>query len=171
MLESARLTLRGHITTDFPASCKLWADPEVVRYTLGKPATPEEVWSRLLRYLGSWSLLGYGYWVVEEKETGSFVGEVGFANLHRAIEPAIGDVPEIGWCLSPAHHGKGYATEAAQAAMEWIVKAPIAASRIACIVNQNNASSLRVAEKLGFAGSYKTTYRGEPIIVLYASSR
>jgi len=66
VLETQNLRLRGHTAADLPASCALWATPEVFRYTLFKPSTPEEVWSRLLRYFGLWSLLGYGFWVVEE---------------------------------------------------------------------------------------------------------
>ena len=41
------------------------------------PATREEAWARLLRYAGHWALLGYGFWLVEDRTTGSFVGEVG----------------------------------------------------------------------------------------------
>ena len=77
ILETPRLRLRGHRQEDFPNSCTLWADPTVVRYTVGQAQTPEEVWSRMLRYLGLWSMLGFGYWVVEERATNSFVGEVG----------------------------------------------------------------------------------------------
>lgn len=170
VLETPRLRLRAHTAMDFAASCALWADAEVVRHTLGRPATPEEVWSRLLRYLGSWSLLGYGYWVVEEKQSGVFVGEVGLSNLHRDIAPPIGDIPEIGWVLRPDHHGKGYATEAAQAVLDWVCEPPLSAARIACIINTENQPSIRVAEKLGFRASYTTTYRGEPTLVLYATS-
>lgn len=48
------------------------------------------------RYAGQWSLLGYGYWVVEDKRTGRFAGEVGFADFKRVIEPSLDGVPEIG---------------------------------------------------------------------------
>ncbi len=63
----------------------MWADPEVTRYIGGKPLTEEESWARLLRYVGHWSLLGFGYWVVEEKTTGNFIGEVGFADYKRDL--------------------------------------------------------------------------------------
>ena len=171
VLETPRLRLRSHTAADYPASCALWAHPEVIRYTLGKPATPEEVWSRLLRYLGSWAFLGYGYWVVEERATRTFVGEVGLCNLQRDLTPPLGDLPEIGWVLSPTHQGKGYATEAAQAALNFAVAAPVSASRIACIVHADNAPSLRVAQKLGFVPSHTTTYRDAPTQVLFAETK
>jgi RimJ/RimL family protein N-acetyltransferase len=167
LLETARLRLRAHTAGDFRASCALWSDPEVVRYTLGKPATPEEVWSRLLRYLGSWAFLGYGYWVVEERATGAFVGEVGLCNLQRDLTPPLGDLPEIGWTLVPRHQGKGYATEAAEAVLEWSSAPPVGARTIACIIHAENSASLRVAEKLGFALSYTTVYRDAPTEVLF----
>ena len=169
VLETPRLRLRCHTHADYPASCALWSNREVIRYTLGKPATPEEVWSRMLRYLGSWAFLGYGYWVVEERATRAFVGEVGLCNLQRDITPPLGDLPEIGWSLSPGHQGKGYATEAAQAVLHWASAPPLRAQRIACIVHAENLASLRVAEKLGFCPSYTTTYRDAPTTVLFSA--
>jgi RimJ/RimL family protein N-acetyltransferase len=167
-LATPRLRLRGHRVEDFAAMCALWGDPEVARYTLGRPQTSEEVWSRLLRYAGHWSLLGFGYWVVEEKATGDFVGEAGLCDLQRAIDPPI-DAPEIGWSLLPAHHGKGYATEAARAILQWGEGEPLNATDIACIMVHENAASQRVAAKLGFARTHTVTYRGELTDVLYAS--
>jgi RimJ/RimL family protein N-acetyltransferase len=124
----------------------------------------------LLRYLGSWAFLGYGYWVVEERETGAFVGEVGLCNLQRDLTPPLGDLPEIGWVLAPARQGKGYATEAAQAVLSWASAPPVAAPKIACLVHAGNTPSLRVAEKLGFTPSHTTVYRDAPTIVLFTTN-
>jgi RimJ/RimL family protein N-acetyltransferase len=90
----------------------MWADPQVTRYIGGKPLTEEECWSRLLRYVGHWAWMGFGYWVAEEKETGNFVGEIGFADHKRDLEPSLKGVPEIGWVFASHVHGRGYATEA-----------------------------------------------------------
>ena len=100
----------------------MWADPEVTRYIGGTPLTEEESWARLLRYVGHWSLLGFGYWVVEEKTTGNFIGEVGFADYKRDL-PSLKDLPEIGWVFSSQASGKGYATEAVRAASAWVTRA------------------------------------------------
>src|SRR3954471_2867828 len=62
--------MRGHALADLAGSAAMWADPAVVRHITGKPSTPEESWSRLLRYGGLWTLLGFGYWLVEEREVG-----------------------------------------------------------------------------------------------------
>ena len=168
VVETARLRLRGHGAADLARCTALWTNPEVVRYTVGTPQTEEAVWSRMLRYLGLWSMLGFGYWVIEEKATGAFVGEVGLCNYHRAIEPALGQEPEIGWILHPDHHGKGYATEAARAVMEWLNG--VYRGQVSCIVHVDNAGSVRVAEKLGFVRSHRAVYREEMFEVLYAEA-
>lgn len=68
----------------------MWADPEVVRFIGGKPLSQQEVWAKFLRNGGHWQLLGFGYWVVRERETDRFVGEVGLGNFQARAEPAAG---------------------------------------------------------------------------------
>lgn len=109
VLTTARLILRAHTRDDFLDSHAMWSDPEVIRYIGGKPSTREEVWARLLRYAGHWTMLGYGYWVVREKDSGRFIGEVGLADYQRDIEPSLSGTPEMGWALSPALHEIGRA--------------------------------------------------------------
>ena len=119
VIETKRLRLRGHQLSDFKASFAMWSNPLVTRYISGTPSTEQQSWARLLNYTGHWALLGFGYWLIEEKATGAFVGELGFANFKRIINPPIGDTPEAGWVLAPEMHGKGYATEMARAAIEY----------------------------------------------------
>ena len=163
-LTTDRLTLRPHTRDDFLESYAMWSDPEVIRYIGGKPFTREEVWARLLRYAGHWAMLGYGYWVVRETRSGRFLGEVGFADYHREIEPSLG-TPEIGWALDPAAHGRGYATEAVLAALRW-ADTHWPGAETACIVAPDNQPSLRVADKCGYREHLRTTYKGKPTIVL-----
>ncbi len=163
-IDTERLTLRGHRLDDFADSLALWSDPEVTRHIGGRPSTEEEVWARLLRYVGHWSLLGFGYWVVREKGSGRFVGEVGFADFHRDMDPPLGPAPEAGWVLAPAAHGKGYATEAARAALAW-GEARLGWARTVCIIDPENAPSLRVADKCGFREIHRATYKGGPAVV------
>lgn len=118
-IETSRLILRGHIVEDFNLIAALWADPKMVRFIGGVPSTREASWSRLLRYVGHWSLMGFGYWVILEKESGVFVGEIGFADFQREMRPSMDNKAEMGWVLSPDFHGKGYASEAAEAALAW----------------------------------------------------
>jgi RimJ/RimL family protein N-acetyltransferase len=117
VIETERLRLRGHEITDYADACAPWANPVVVRHIGRKPFTAEEVWHRLLRYRGLWALLGYGYWAVVEKSTQQFIGDIGFADFKREMTSSFGVAPEMGWILSPAAHGKGYATEAVMTAL------------------------------------------------------
>jgi RimJ/RimL family protein N-acetyltransferase len=164
ILETDRLRLRGHGLEDFVDCAAMWADPEVARYIGGKPLTEEESWTKLLRYVGHWSLLGFGYWVAEEKATGNFVGEIGFADYKRDLEPSLKGVPEIGWVLASQAHGRGYATEAARAAVEW-GDGHFRAARTACIIAPENVQSIRVAVKCGYREFQRTTYKGQPTIM------
>ena len=164
ILETERLKLRGHRVDDFVSSAAMWADPEVYRYIGGKPQTEEETWTRLLRYVGHWALLGFGYWVVEEKSTSNFAGEIGFADYKRDLQPSLQGVPEIGWVLASQVHGKGYASEAVRAVVAW-GDAHFGSIRTACIIHPENLASIRVAEKCGYRELQRTTYKGKPTMM------
>ncbi len=164
LVETERLRLRGHRLDDFDQLAALWGDPIVTRFIGGKPSTRDESWMRLLRNVGHWSLLGFGYWVVEEKSSGRIAGEIGFSELKRDIEPALDGIPEAGWVLGPGAHGKGFATEAVKAAHSW-GDGHFSGKSTTCIINPENNASIRVAEKCGYREFARTTYKGLPTIV------
>ena len=163
-LETDRLKLRGHRLDDFPASAAMWADTLVNRYLGGRPQTEEETWTRLLRYIGHWALLGFGYWVIEEKGTGEFLGEIGFADYKRDLQPSIRGIPEMGWVLASEAHGKGYATEAARRVIAW-GETHFAGAQTMCLIDPENRASIRIAEKCGYHESHRATYKGHTTIV------
>ena len=98
-------------------------------------------------------------------DTGAFVGEVGFADYRRDLQPSIHGTPEIGWALMPAAQGRGIATEAVRAAVAWGDGA-FADPRTVCIIDPGNLPSLRVAEKLGYRAILQTVYKGDPTLLL-----
>ncbi len=163
-IDTERLTLRRPRLDDFEESLAMWADPAVVRHISGKPTTREEMWARLLRYVGHWELMGVGFWVVREKGTGRFVGEVGRADVRRDMDPPLGPFKEAGWVLSPGAHGKGFATEAVNAALQW-AEGRFGPERVVCIIHPENAASLKVAHKCGFRQFSRGTYKGEPSVM------
>lgn len=169
-LETSRLILRKHALQDFDALYAMWREPAVYRYIIGRPSTREEAWNRLLRYTGHWAQLGYGYWVVEERTTGDYLGEMGFADFHRDIDPPLDGRPELGWALRTAVHGKGYAIEALQAIAAW-GDAHFAGKVTAAIIAPENSASIHLAEKLGFVKTLETTYKGEPTLIFYRTPR
>ena len=164
-LSTERLTLTGPTSADFAESAAMWGNPEVTRYIGGRPSTEEEVWSRLIRYVGHWAMMGFGYWVVRERSTGVFVGEVGFADWRREIDPPFDGVPEIGWSLSPAAQGKGFASEAARGVCAW-GDAKWAGARTVCMIHPDNAPSLSVAERTGYRAYAQAAYKDAPTVLL-----
>ena len=164
VIETARLRMRGHRIDDLDDCVAMRADPEVMRHLGGKQSSREESWSRILRYAGLWALLGYGYWAVEEKASGRFVGDVGFADFKRTLTPSFDGAPELGWTLALWSHGRGFATEAAQAAINW-GSAHFGPVRTVCLIHPDNAASLRVAEKCGYRAYASTTYKDEPALL------
>lgn len=165
VLETARLLMRGYRPADYDAWVAMWQDPAYYRYLTPEPLPTEEVWKMLLRSVGHWALMGYGFWAIEEKATGRFLGAIGYADLKRNIEPAIEETPEIGWVLAPAVHGQGYATEAVTAAIAW-GDVHFRRGRTMCIIHPENQPSLRIAEKFGYREYARTIYKGEPIVML-----
>ncbi|MFZ1017693.1 MAG: GNAT family N-acetyltransferase, partial [Candidatus Cybelea sp.] len=83
------MRLRGHRKDDLAACVAMWADPIVTKYISGRPSTVQQTWSRLLTYVGHWNLMGFGYWAIEEKSSGDFVGEAGLADFKRDIAASM----------------------------------------------------------------------------------
>jgi RimJ/RimL family protein N-acetyltransferase len=143
----------------------MWGDPQVVRHIRPNPFTREEVWSRLLRHAGLWALVGYGSWVVEEKSSGRFVGEVGFLNYQRDLQPPVESAtPEMGWVLAKHAQGKGHGTEAVQGALAWGDQ-HFRAGRSFCIIAPDNTISIRVANKCGYRELRTVSYKGASLLL------
>ena len=165
VLETARLRLRAHAAADHAALSAIWADPEVVRFIGGKPASAQEVWLRLLRYPGLWCVLGYGYWAIEEKAGGRCIGDIGYADFKRDLSPSLDGMPELGWVLASDCHGRGYASEALAAVLAW-GRGHFGEHRAACIIDPENAASLRLAAKAGFQLLCEADHHGSRLLLL-----
>ncbi len=99
-------------------------------------------WRNMAVTMGHWQIRGYGFFSVESRDTGEWVGRVGPWN------PEGWPAPEIGWLIMREHWGKGYATEAARASLEYVFGTLGWESVIHVILN-GNEPSVAVAEKLG----------------------
>ena len=107
-LETARLRLRPFQPADFDAYAAMFTEPEFVRHIGGKPISREAAWTRFLRQRGLWAMLGFGFFGLELKASGAFIGHAGFHDLKRGVEPTIEGTLEAGWGLTGAQHGRGY---------------------------------------------------------------
>jgi RimJ/RimL family protein N-acetyltransferase len=165
VIETDRLRLRGHRLEDYDECVEMWSDPAVYRFIGGKPSSPQQTWARLCAYVGHWSLLQFGYWLLEEKTSGSFVGEIGFADFKRDIAPSMKGFPELGFALARRCQGKGLATEATRAVLAW-ADAHLSATRTVCIVDPENAASLRLVQNVSYEIFARETFAEKPTLFL-----
>lgn len=165
MIETARLVLRPYVIDDHAPYLRMCSDPEVVRYIGGQTLSAEEAWNRLLRYVGHWTLFGYGLFAVIEKASGDYIGETGLADFHRGLGDAFDGHPEAAWVFRQDVGGHGYAFEAAEAVHGWF-GTRFGARRTVCLIDPDNRRSLRLAAKLGYRPFGATDYRGSSPVML-----
>ncbi|MBL8551712.1 MAG: GNAT family N-acetyltransferase [Hyphomonadaceae bacterium] len=166
MINTERLILRPHTLADFEDLCAMWGDPAVMKHFGGVGSTREECWARLMRYVGHWQIKGFGFWVVADKDTGAYLGELGLMDFMRTLDAehrSFGEAPEMGWSFTVAAHGKGYATEAGAAALAW-ADAHFGRTRIVCMISPSNEPSKRVASRLGFQEYARAVYKGDVLL-------
>ena len=145
VIETERLILRPWRGTDIEPNTAMLADPLSGRFITadGKPITDAFVgWRNAAIMAGHWVLHGVGMFVVEEKSTGTFVGRVG--PWFPPGWPAF----EVGWGIASEFRGKGYALEAARAALNWSF-ATFDLDEIIHIIDRENTASQAVARRLG----------------------
>jgi RimJ/RimL family protein N-acetyltransferase len=159
VLETARLVLRPPRAGDFEGWAAIAGDEEAMRH-LGGVKSRFEAWNHFMAAVGAWHILGFHAFSVVEKASGRWIGRVG--PLHPEGWP--GD--EIGWTLAREAWGKGYATEAATAAIDWAFDVLGWAQVIHCIAPDNIASQA-VARRLGSArqgpGKLPAPHHDDPI--------
>lgn len=144
MIETERLLLRRIEPRDHETIHRLNADPDFTRHLAGVQ-TREESEAAIARWERHWAEHGFGILAVEWRETGAFIGRVG-VQYHR-VWPAD---PEVGWALDPAFWGRGIATEAGAACVDWAF-GELGCPRLVSIATEANTASRNVMRKLGFA--------------------
>jgi RimJ/RimL family protein N-acetyltransferase len=143
ILSTERLLLRPMNSDDLDDLCRLYADPEVMRYLgAGRPLNPRQAADRLERALAHWQKYGFGMWTVCARIDGRFLGRCGYGNLH--------DYPdmELAWSLHRFAWGQGYGTEVARAVIQHafdVTKVP----RLLAVARPGNIASLNLMRKLG----------------------
>ncbi len=145
MLDTPRLLLRRWREADLAPFAALNADPRVMEHF---PATLERTESDALveRIEAGFERRGFGLWAVELRETGGLLGFTGLSvpSFEAAFTPCV----EVGWRLSADHWGRGFATEAANAAIRFGFE-QLGLQEIVSFTVPANVRSRRVMEKLG----------------------
>lgn len=153
-LHTERLTLREYRREDFDAFAAHLADPVSSAHLV--LADRQTAWRIFCSQAGLWLLDGAGWWAVEEKETGRLVGNVG------AFFREESTVMELGWNTYRAFWGRGFAHEAAAAALNHAFEVR-REPKVRALIASANASSLRVATRLGLAYEADTEIHGKAV--------
>jgi [ribosomal protein S5]-alanine N-acetyltransferase len=156
VLESERLVFRSHEARDLEAFCAMEGDAEVRRYVGGAPRTraaaEQRFWSGPMRPVTD----RLAMWATVLKPEESYVGRCGLYP-HLKGEDRVPDEAVLGFYLARAFWGRGLATEAGRALVDFGFR-EVGLKRIVTAVEVGNAASVRVLEKLGF--ELKETERG-----------
>lgn len=144
-LETPRLILREWEESDHEPFIRLNADPEVMEY-FPSVRSAEESMAQIGRIVANMEKLGYGFFAVERKDDGQFIGFTGLTNA--PFESWFTPCVEIGWRLSREHWGYGFATEAARACLDYgFVQLQL--GQIYSFTSIHNTRSEQVMKKIG----------------------
>jgi RimJ/RimL family protein N-acetyltransferase len=140
-LETARLILRVPRATDLDPWSEFMADPEACRY-IGGTMPRAMTWRAMMTIIGAWHSQGFAMFSVLEKASGRWLGRVG------PWMPEGWPGSEIGWAIVRDCWGRGFATEAAIATMDWAFE-HLGWTDVIHSISPDNHASQKVARKLG----------------------
>jgi ribosomal-protein-alanine N-acetyltransferase len=164
-LETPRLRMRPFTPDDLENFCVLGSDPEVMRYiSNGVPRPRAEAADALTKLVDHWQTHGFGVWVLDDRQSGQFLGRCGLRQL-----PAIGGQVELLYTLMRHAWGRGIATEAAAASLQYAFDV-LKLRRIIALAEPRNLASWRIMEKLGMRREKMAPYMGVEV-VWYAIER
>ncbi len=155
-LETGRLLLRPLSLEDLDEFVELHADPEVTRYVSSFDRAAAE--ERLRANDREWEQRGHGMFAVLEREREEFIGRTAIKHWPQF------DETEAGWTLRRAAWGRGFATEAARACVEWAF-AEFEMPYLTAMIVPGNERSVGVAEHLGMTVLREDELLGEAVIV------
>jgi ribosomal-protein-alanine N-acetyltransferase len=162
--QTKRLLLRHFTMDDLGPLAAMHSDPEVARF-IGGVSTPEQTRDRLENWIEEYQRYGFSKWAVILRSTGELIGRCG-------LSPELIDGVsqwELGWTLARGHWGRGYATEAAAAAMDLCFHG-LGHQRLISLIRPGNLASMRVAERIGMTYERIVEWNDAPAHLYVASS-
>jgi RimJ/RimL family protein N-acetyltransferase len=163
MITTERLLLRPYRPEDYEPYFAMVSDPEP-NVAWRQAMSAEDAWNRVLRYVGHWTLFGYGNFAVLDRASGLYLGETGFWDAHRGMGEGYDDFDETGWSIASKWHRQGIAFEAADAAHRWYSNA-VGKRRTVCMTDPANGPSIRLAGKLGYLPFGDSAYQGKAVVM------
>jgi RimJ/RimL family protein N-acetyltransferase len=165
-INTERVLLRGWRDADLKPWAEMNADPQV-RAHLGPLLTPEQAAASMQHFQEGLDRDGYGFWALEVRETGEFVGMAG-------LDAVDDDMPvsgvEIGWRLARSAWGHGYATEAALALLEYGFTT-LGLAEILAITTSENLRSQAVMRRLAMTPAVEFEYVEDGVRTLHVVYR
>jgi RimJ/RimL family protein N-acetyltransferase len=145
VFKSERLGYRNWLASDLPKLCKINSDDEVMEFFPSK-ATSTQTEAFIHRMQEMYARVGFCYFAVDRLDTEEFIGFIGLSEQNYAAEfcPCI----DIGWRIDPSHWNLGFATEGAQACLEFGQK-QLRISEIFAVAPLVNIKSINIMEKIG----------------------
>lgn len=167
-VETERLLLRPFVDDDFVTYERIRANPEVARYLPGGieavKSAPERARQTMQTFARHWQERGFGPWAVIDKQTRVLIGHCGLRYLPEF------DAVELLYALDPSAWGKGLATEAAHAALDY-GRTELGLPRIIALALPDNRASLRVMERVGMRYVKTAAFQGYEVVLYEVSLR
>ena len=142
-LETDRLILRLPERDDFEPYAQMMGDEDTARY-IGGHMVRTAAWRKFLQMPGAWAMQGFAMFSLVEKASGDWIGQAG------PWMPEGWPGTEVGWALRREYTGKGYASEAATAAIDWAFDT-LGWTEVIHSIQLPNKASIALAERLGSA--------------------
>lgn len=139
-LETERLILRAMTMADWPAYGDLMMSPRAT--FMGGPHDLRGAWALFCHDVAQWDLMGHGALMIDERASGTCLGQVGIN--HGPLFPEH----ELGWFVYPEAEGKGFAREAAAALRDWAFRVH-GLKTLVSYIDADNIRSRSLAESLG----------------------
>ena len=167
-VETERLLLRPFVEDDVVTYERIRANPEVARYLPGGieavKSVPERARQTMQTFARHWRERGFGPWAVIDKQTRVLIGHCGLRYLPEF------DAVELLYALDPSAWGKGLATEAARAALDY-GRTALGLPRIIALALPDNRASLRVMERVGMRYVKTASFQGYDVVLYEVSLR
>ena len=139
-LETERLKLRAPVYEDWPGYAELMQSERAVY--MGGPFSIKMAWGLFCNDIAQWALFGHGSLMLEHRDTGQCLGQVGIN--HGPLFPE----QELGWTVYRDAEGQGYAYEAAMALRDWAFNVR-GLERLVSYIHPENTRSQKLAERMG----------------------
>lgn len=160
LLETPRLIFRELQIEDATSMFELDSNAEVHRYLGNTPVKSKEESEKIIQFIRKQYVdNGLGRWALIEKASGAFMGWAGLKLVKEEIN-GHKDFYDLGYRLMPQYWGKGYATEAGKALVNYAFET-LQIKNVFAFVDAENAASIKVLQKSGLHCESQFEYEGQ----------